>query len=160
MDTILLPTIDANANLSDAVDALKKSDSAALLTEVPSGFKVIDVDLILSALRSRGNVRVKMLKPRFRCMRLEGDKPAAKLIDRERLAVQDLLDKQSAAYAVTRFVRGKAELLTRHESYRYLLGGQPDMWRCVQNPNHVWLTIDLVQPGDLCSYDGSGVVQV
>lgn len=160
MDTVLLPIIEPKARLTDAIELLRKGNSMALATKSPAGFKVIDVDLILHGLRERGDIRVISVKPRLACLTLEGGRPANRLSRAALLRAQDLMDKRSAAFAVTRMVRGRAELLTRHETYGYLLGGTPDMWRCTTDSRHVWLTSDLIQPGNRCREDGSNVVAI
>jgi len=159
MDMIELPTVDANDSLKDALETLMGEDIPALVTELSSGSAVLDIDLILHALRTRGNVKIGMLKPRCRTMHLPNDESAGSVLSNDGASsdTQDLMDSEGAAYAVTRLLGGRAELLTRHETYRHVLGGPPNMWRCQQDPNHVWLTPDLVQPGNRCRYDGSAV---
>lgn len=156
MDTILLPRIDSDATMDDAIEVLKQNRAIALVTEQSSGLKVIDIDLILHTLRERGNVMINTVEPRYRVLRRPDAKPAKHLSNREMLDTQDNLDNQSAAYAVTHFEGGEAELLTRNESYRDLFLGEPDVWRCKIDANHVWRTSDLA-PGKVCRYDGSPV---
>jgi len=159
MDWIDLPRIDTDATLNDAIALMKAKGRSGVLVELAAGPKVLDVDVILHALREGGNQKISAVEPRVVTLNLPGKRAAAQVLSSEkaRFKAQQQMDAGRAVYAVTRVVGGMAHVLARHEPYRDVLQRAPSMWRCRKDSDHVWLTDDLFQPGDKCRNDGSAV---
>ena len=162
MDQIDLPSIDADASLNDAIYLMKEKGCSGVLVELPSGPIILDVDVILHTLREEGNLNIGAVRPRVATVSLPSERSAEEVLSTESawINAQRLMDSGRAVYAVASIVGGTAHVLTRHEPYKYALEGVPTMWRCRMNPDHVWLTEDLMQPGEKCRNDGSGVDSV
>jgi hypothetical protein len=159
MDRIDLPAVGADANLNDVITLMKAKGRSGVVVELPSGPRVIEIDIVLHTLRKEGNLKIGAVRPRLATMSLPGNRTAESVLVTadELMDTQDLMDDERAAYAVARVVGGVAEIITRHEPYANMLGSTPSIWRCKKNPNHVWLTYELWQPGDKCRNDRSAV---
>lgn len=154
MDIISLPVIDKDAHLRDAIALMKKHVCTAVLVQLASGAKVIELDLILHALRKRGNVTVANVPTRVGTVVTPKSMSASKALadPKRRTEIQELMDSRRALYAMTRATRRKAEVVSRHETFGYVFNGIPAMWECPKC-HFVWMSADLVQPGNLCRDD-------
>jgi len=159
VDKIDLPCIDADARLNDAIALMKNKGRSGVFVALPSGPRVLDADLILHTLREKGNLKISAVKPRLATVTLPNKRLAARASStaKARIDVQKHMDEGRAVYAVARVVGRTAHILTRHELYGDAVRGAPTMWRCKTDPDHMWLTVDLIQPGNKCRDDGSGV---
>ena len=155
MDFIHLPIVTGSATLTDAIGAMQSKACTGVVVQEGSYLAVIDADQILFSLRKEGERPIGVLEPRLRTAQTLLKQPAETLLQgSERVEVQELLDKERAVYVVTRLMLGEAEIVTRHESYKWALASAPSLWRCTRNPNDIWRVADLIQPGDLCKYCG------
>ncbi|WP_027154889.1 hypothetical protein [Mesorhizobium sp. WSM2561] len=158
MEILDLPFVGTQARLNDVVDLMKERGRSGVLLELPSGPQVLDIDIILYTLRTKGNVEISQVGPRFTTIELPGSRSARKWLSTAKAVTEaeEFMDAHRAIYAVSRVVRKYAEVLARHETY-VGLGSRPTIWRCRQNPDHVWLTGQLRQPGQKCRDDNSDV---
>lgn len=161
MEILELPFVGTEARLNDVIDLMKERDRSGVLLELPSGPKVLDIDIILYTLRMKGNVEIAEVDPRFTTIELPGGRSARRWLSTAKAMIEaeEFMDARRAIYAVSRVLRKYAEVLVRHELY-VGLGGSPTIWRCRQDPNHVWLTSQLRQPGQKCRNDNSDVDRI
>jgi hypothetical protein len=153
MEHVDLPVIAPDASLANAIELMKNKGRSGVLVALKAAPRVVDVDIVLHTIRSKGNLAIGTVLPRDTTIVLGDDSSAGMVManpDAQR-KVRDLMDNARAIYALAGGVGGDyADILTRHEGFRHMLYYATQMWRCKQDANHVWAYPDLYQPGNKC----------
>lgn len=162
MDQVDLPVIEPTEKLERAIELMKAAGRSAVFVTLSKPC-VVDVDMILHALRSRGNVNIGEVAPRQVTITVEEELSGmvsdglSAVLGAGPLQgkVRKLMDSGGAIYALAGISGGRAVIVTRHEGFANMLNYATSVWRCRVDNNHVWPTSDLLQPGDKCPDDQS-----
>ncbi|TAX63553.1 hypothetical protein ELI00_37035 [Rhizobium ruizarguesonis] len=167
MEQITLPRVEASATLREALTLMRKAKLGALFVDLHSGPAVIDVDIMLHALRSNANSETKLnlgdLKPRSATLDFL---PSIKTVNlssssTKRLKeIESQLDEKSAAFGVAKRGAKTVTIATRYETFRNAIAFIPTLWVCNRDADHILRAEDLLPPDSLCPYDGEPSTEI
>ncbi len=151
-----LPIVESDTSLVDAIKKMHSQNVSGIYVRDDKSPKVFDIGTVVHRLRVLGNRKIGSFKPRLKTLKLSDDilPVPSNLTDDRQKAIEDLMDKAGASFAVTISILGVSKILSRYEALgNSVTHGASMIWMCSDESPH-YLDTNQLNDGNLCMYCG------